>query len=734
MIPERLYIDNFLCYDKSYINFSEFNSAVIIGKIDNNELYSNGVGKTTIFKAIEYVLFNQADINLDKIIRDDTEFCKIVFDFTIENSLYRISRTRTKKGSSDVSFFKRNSAIDDVFTYHDVNKIPIFDIQYWQELSGRRASDTEKDICKLIKINIKSFRSTIHFMQNDFTGLTTATPEKRKAILKEALNLVVYSKLEKIAKDKASFLIKDIEKNKVILNTLGDPKIEAHNFDLQIIDLKSDIYNLKQDINKNNIVFIEKNNKINELSNKLNNIKVNFADLKIQEDKIVKDKQKNENWLKERQTRKQITSKLILELESEIKLISDNKNILEKIDFSEIDSFTLEVNKLKELITENNINIKNNTELYNELIIPMPDNTSCKHCRQNLSIEHKEFCQKQIDKEIIDCSNGTKIAKESLVILKNQIISYNNKSLELQKQKLNLVNFNSKISLLNLELVSKKESYEEHVTLCDKFIIDLTDLNNALIEVKEKIEKSSAREASIIENEIFNFKLDLRKISDNLDCLIRKQTLFQQQLAVAEFNYKEKIINLDKQNKLQLIISDLEDKYKSFPEVIQAFSSTGIPNLIIQNVLDNLQSEANILLNQLKPGLQLLFVVEKTKTDGTEADTLDIKYFVQSRERYYENLSGAMKLAVTFSLKLGLSLLLQKMLGVNIKFLLLDEIDQSLDKAAIDAFADIIKIFHNEYKILIITHNDRIKDKFCNKILVEQDVNGISSAKVVSYV
>jgi hypothetical protein len=41
--------------------------------------------------------------------------------------------------------------------------------------------------------------------------------------------------------------------------------------------------------------------------------------------------------------------------------------------------------------------------------------------------------------------------------------------------------------------------------------------------------------------------------------------------------------------------------------------------------------------------------------------------------------------------------LLQKLSGVDVKFLLLDEIDQSLDKASVDAFADIVKFFQKAF-------------------------------------
>ena len=51
---QRLYIENFMCHQYSYIDFSQFSSALIVGKSGDHDLYSNGVGKTTIFKAIEY--------------------------------------------------------------------------------------------------------------------------------------------------------------------------------------------------------------------------------------------------------------------------------------------------------------------------------------------------------------------------------------------------------------------------------------------------------------------------------------------------------------------------------------------------------------------------------------------------------------------------------------------------------------------------------------------------------
>ena len=135
-----------MCYERSEIDFTSFNSAVIIGKVDGNDLRSNGVGKTTIFKAIEYVLFNYSSANLEKVIREDSTGCRIIFDFAIENKVYRIIRSRNKKSSiSDLSLYERNSVESINAHVWDT------DSSLWENKTGRRSQDTEKDIYNLIK-------------------------------------------------------------------------------------------------------------------------------------------------------------------------------------------------------------------------------------------------------------------------------------------------------------------------------------------------------------------------------------------------------------------------------------------------------------------------------------------------------------------------------------------------------------------------------------------------------
>jgi len=741
MKPVRLYLDNFMCHDKSFVDFSQFSAALIVGKVDNNELFSNGVGKTTIFKAIEYVLFNQADVNLEKIIRDDENACQITLDFLIGDQEFRVRRKRTKKGSTDLTLLQRtNNPGEETEVYHTVSLdakgnvySPLDDEKYWKDISGRRAADTEKELEKLIKINFKAFRSTIHFIQNDLMGLPTATPESRKKILKEALNLIVYTKLEKIAKDKSNVLSKDIEKHKTLIDNLGDPGKELLDLVSKLTTIELDLATKQGFVLEFNNLIGKINDKIAELNNTYSVLVSTSSSLVSKEQGLLASKSKLETSVKEYQSKKTNVIKVAKDLIDEVKSLKETQTKLAGIDYSQIDILGEQVAANKDKIAHYNVIIQNNLSKYEELKIPVPDDSVCKHCRQPLSKEHKSICKSQIQDEMVSCQEAIKNSKKEIASLNSEILGWQQTINGLNLSKQQLESINTKITSKNKEIQDRKSLHDEYVSLFEKFTNELNDRTTELEQVREELKNSSIEESKILQKQIETEKNQASRLTAEAQSVNKEIAHLNASKAVIQHTISQKNTDKDKLSALKKNLVELEEKFVIYPSVLQAFSSTGIPNLIIQNVLDDLQAEANELLGQLKPGLQLSFFVEKTvgKT-GDQADTLDINYHINGKERYYEQLSGAQKLAVAFSLKLGLSFLLHKMIGTNIQFLLLDEIDQSLDKASVDAFADIVKFFQKDFTILVITHNDRLKDKFSHAILVEQDMNMISRARVVS--
>jgi DNA repair exonuclease SbcCD ATPase subunit len=736
MKPLRLYIQDFMCYDHAYVDFTEFSAALIVGKTEHNDNVSNGVGKTTMFKAIEYALFNHADVNLENIVRDDADSCKVTVDFEVADQEYRVTRTRTRKGTTDVTLYKRTpTAGSEIEAYHTIRNNqyePLSEEKYWTDISGRRAADTEKEVAKLAKINIKSFRIFVHFMQHDFTGLTTATPEKRKIILRDALNLIIYSKLEKMAKDKFTLLSKEAEKFSTMIDALGDP-------DSVILDLSQQLAVIGQELDarqlaKADLDVLQKqtSEKISNLIGEHTGLEKKFSSLLGREKTLSGEKSRLEISIKEYHTKKSNVIKAAKDTISEVKSLEETQVKLIETDFNQRDILSEQIITNKEKIAQLNLTIQNDMIRSEKLKKPIPPDGECEECRQPISPEHRQACQQKLNQErrerqlnIQNCKKETQTLSSANTIHQQTI-----NTLTLSKQHLDSIN--TKLSTRKKEIADRKTLHDEYKALLDKFEAELEEKNKEIEQVAKDLQNSSIHEAKNLEKRIQEEKLAAATLDGQFATLNKELTHYSSNRAVVQHDLNQK--SEDKRKKLEYskILKELTIKLAMYPTVIQAFSSTGIPNLIIQNVLDDLQIEANTLLTQLKPGIQLSFFIEKTKGDGTEADTLDINYLVNGKKRYYEQLSGAMQLAVTFSLKLGLSFLLQKMAGVDIKFLLLDEIDQSLDKASVDAFADIVKFFQKDFTILVITHNDRLKDKFSHAILVEQDINMISRARVVS--
>jgi DNA repair exonuclease SbcCD ATPase subunit len=736
MRPWRLYIEDFMCYDNAYVDFTEFSAALIVGKKEHNDDVSNGVGKTTMFKAIEYALFNYADVNLENIIRDDADSCKVTLDFEVAGQEYRVTRTRTRKGVTDLTLYKRTgSAGSEMEVLHSIRGDKYYSVSnetYWQDISGRRAADTEKDLAKLLKINIKSFRIFVHFMQHDFSGLTTATPEKRKAILRDALSLIVYTKLEKMAKDKFNQLSKESDKFNALIEAIGDADVTLAELAQKLFAIESDLGERQFKLANLEISQNQITEKAHQLINQHTNLESKFSTLLAREQTLNNEKSRLEISIKEYQTKKTNVINQAREIVLELKELEATQLTLVNTDFNQVDVLSEQIISNKEKVAQLNLTIQNDMVRADKLKKPIPRDGECEECHQVITAEHRKICQANLDQERRERLTNMQNCKKEVASLNASNVVHQQTIATLTLAKQHLEGVNTKISTKKREVLDKRTFHDEFKSLLDQYAIDLKEKKRELELVAEELKNSSVDEAKELRKLIQDEKNNLALAASQISTMNKEIAHFNATKAVLQNNISLKTEEKRKKIEYQKILKELDTKLVMYPSVIQAFSSTGIPNLIIQNVLDDLQIESNNLLNQLKPGIQLSFFIEKTKGDGTEADTLDINYMVNGKKRYYEQLSGAQQLAVTFSLKLGLSFLLQKMVGVDIKFLLLDEIDQSLDKASVDSFADIVKFFQKNFTILVITHNDRLKDKFSHAILVEQDINMVSRARVVS--
>jgi exonuclease SbcC len=159
-----------------------------------------------------------------------------------------------------------------------------------------------------------------------------------------------------------------------------------------------------------------------------------------------------------------------------------------------------------------------------------------------------------------------------------------------------------------------------------------------------------------------------------------------------------------------------------------AFGKNGIPALIIEETLPEIEDRANALLERLAKGRTHVHLetLKDKKTGGTK-ETLDIKITDEAGvPRPYETFSGGEAFRVNFALRIALAQLLAERSGVRIRTLVVDEGFGTQDKQGIENLVEAIQVIREDFdKIVVITHLDELKEAFPVRIeVVKHPVEG----------
>ncbi|MGL6342068.1 MAG: AAA family ATPase, partial [Waterburya sp.] len=173
MIPVRVYVENFMSYRQGQeLLFDSAPLWVLAGE--------NGAGKSTIFDAITFALYNfhrAGKQNHKDLINHQEDSLAVEFDFLINNLQYRIRRTVSRRSAAT----RQISEIID-------NKI--------KPISN---TDNEQGFKEWVEyhigLNDNAFTSCVLLTQGNSDKLLTATPSERFTILKQVIDLSAYERL-----------------------------------------------------------------------------------------------------------------------------------------------------------------------------------------------------------------------------------------------------------------------------------------------------------------------------------------------------------------------------------------------------------------------------------------------------------------------------------------------------------------------------------------------------------
>ena len=239
---------------------------------------------------------------------------------------------------------------------------------------------------------------------------------------------------------------------------------------------------------------------------------------------------------------------------------------------------------------------------------------------------------------------------------------------------------------------------------------DLKKARLALDRAKETSPDTRAAEDSLIE------------CKEQEKVLERRVGAAQQKVTVLE---KQKLRQEELENKRQ----EISQRVKQYLQLEAAFGKDGVPALLIEQALPNIETKANQILDKLSNGgMSIQFLTLREYKDTKREDlreTLEIQIRDQSGFRDYELYSGGESFRINFAIRLALSHVLAQRAGARLQTLVVDEGFGSQDSIGRQRLIEAINMVQDDFeKILVITHVEQIKEAFATQLLVEKTPRG----------
>ena len=159
----------------------------------------------------------------------------------------------------------------------------------------------------------------------------------------------------------------------------------------------------------------------------------------------------------------------------------------------------------------------------------------------------------------------------------------------------------------------------------------------------------------------------------------------------------------------------------------------GIQALTIENILPQLETEANQILARLTGNQFHVQFLTQRASKGTSKkktkliDTLDILIADVGGTRPYETYSGGEAFRINFSVRLALAKLLAQRSGTSLQMLIVDEGFGTQDAEGCNRLVGAINAIASDFAcILTVTHMPQFKEAFQTRIEVYKGDKGSS--------
>jgi len=699
MLPKYIKVNNFLSYISETIDLEQLDGIIAI-------IGGNGFGKSSIIDMITTSLFFRArsvdarGVGMDDLINQNADSFEIEFVFIMNNNNYKIIRKKIRGGTHELELY-------------------INDVSHTEKIS-----ETQAKILNILKMDYETFMDTVCIGQGNSGSFMEKSPNERKDVFAQVLNLNKYDKLKEYTNELKKEVKQKIEMIEIDVKRYSEQVDlrDSYNTMLNNITLSLESFRMQRDDKENSLMEL-----IKEKAEYDNNLK-NIEELKKHREDL---KQFKINTLNKRE---KLTNK-IKSVKENIKTDKDQTTILaekiekynlEDIDIdiikhqTETDEINLKINDLKSkiaILESQNITLTTQVKEFKNKYTQLEqyNKAECEFCGNNISESHKQQHLDNLKNEGL---------KNHLQVKLNKI-EIENLTIELKENEKNILKFKDEIYKLQT-LKNKIIQATTNIENLEKNIHNNVELLHETVEElndNEKIQFEDELEWNEIKFEYKTFNLDsvknqiiqLKKLYDE-----ERDKQLKIKAKLDEIKHHEK-----KVNELNIELIELKLLFSDYEDLEIAWGKAGIQAIIIENALPEIEVEINDVLDLLTDGkVNIEFKTQKDPKGKkpkkqTSIETLDIIVNNEFGARNYETYSGGEKFRIDFSCHVGLSKFLAKRAGSTIDLFIIDEGLGSQDLVAKNAFVNSInKLITMFKKILVITHIEEIQEAFDNKMII----------------
>ncbi len=686
---KRVEITNFKSLQHAALDLDNKGLVLVEGINNTNSNFtSNGAGKSTIFDAITWALYDTTPtgIKADKVVNKQVgKNTHVMLQVEVDGTSYAIDR------------YRKHSKFKNTVRFH----------QGTLDLTQKSVSDTNDRILALFGIDFKTYLNSIMYGQGDIELFSQATDKGKKEILENVSNIAIYQKAQQVAKEKLAecttqqrecstniaVYSQQIEKFTLLANAetarYTQAKSQKESLSKQLRTLEETIENTQAYKIQSEV---ETNNLIKTLQEKLVQAKL------AQKKAIVESAQSVEN-------QKNHVASLVIQI-GEYPGLTTYDDSAQRETIKDLED---KLQKLKIALGQKQAEIQTLKNSLQSLDV----SDTCAYCGAPIDNSHKVAESARIHAEISAISKmiaGVPVAIQTVTTA----IATTKKEIEEGRAKV-------EASKADFYTLKDQKAVEDRKLQTLQHEAQNIQNNRIVADIEQEI---AQKEQSKLLSPYAQKLLTLKGQKEELTRSIQSFVITEPNLYTTELEETNTLLADSKAHLTEL--HQEQDKYTSV--INNVFSNSGIRSVVLDLVTPFLNETANNYLSALSgSSINIEFSTQAKKADGTLSDKFDVVVTNSTGGEDYSSNSAGEKKRIDLAIALAIQDLVMSKSNLQTNLVLYDECFDGLDTVGCE---NMVAILQEKQKtipsIFVITHNEHLKSLFENVLTVHKE-DGVST-------